>query len=53
VARACNPSYSGDRNQEDHGLKVSPRQIACETLSGKTLHNKRVNGLAQAVSAPE
>jgi hypothetical protein len=23
VAHACNPSYSGDRDQEDHGLKTA------------------------------
>jgi hypothetical protein len=23
VAHACNPSYSGGRNQEDHGFKLA------------------------------
>jgi hypothetical protein len=33
VARACNPSYLGDRDQEDH--QSQPEQILCETLSQK------------------
>jgi ribosomal protein L31 len=32
VAHACHPSYSGGRDQEDHGSKPV-RQTACETLS--------------------
>jgi hypothetical protein len=31
VAHAYNPSYSGDRNQEDLGFKASPEQIVHET----------------------
>jgi hypothetical protein len=33
VAHACNTSYSGVRDQEDHSWKVSPGQIVCKTLS--------------------
>jgi hypothetical protein len=40
-----NPSYSGDRNQED---RVSA-QIVHETLSQKYPTQKRVDGLAQVV----
>jgi hypothetical protein len=35
-ATACNPSYSGGRDQENHGSK----QIVCETLSRKTPSQK-------------
>jgi hypothetical protein len=34
VAHACNPSYLGGRDQEDHNQN-SPRQIVQETLSWK------------------
>jgi hypothetical protein len=34
VAHTCSPSYAGDRDQEDFGLK-QPRQIVCENLSQK------------------
>jgi hypothetical protein len=39
VAHACNPNYSGGRDQEDHSLK-QPRQIVHETLSRKYLTQK-------------
>jgi hypothetical protein len=39
VAHASNPSYSGGRDQEDHGWKPD-RAIVWETLSWKTLHKK-------------
>jgi hypothetical protein len=39
VAHACNPSYSGGRDQEDRGSKPAG-QIVFETLSQKSLHNK-------------
>jgi hypothetical protein len=32
VAHACNHSYSGVRDEEDHGLKPV-RQIVCKILS--------------------
>jgi hypothetical protein len=35
-----NPSYSGDREQEDHGLKL-PGQIVLKTLSRKKTITKR------------
>jgi hypothetical protein len=34
VAHACNPSYSGGRDEEDRGSKPA-RQIAQQTLSQK------------------
>jgi hypothetical protein len=59
VAYACNPSYSGGRDQEDGGLK--PVQAVCETLSQKNLSHththththikkKRAGGVVQGVS---
>jgi hypothetical protein len=32
VAHACNPCYSGGRDQEDH-VQSQPEQIVCKTLS--------------------
>jgi hypothetical protein len=46
VVHACNPSYSGGRDQEDCGSK-QPRQIVHETLSQKTLHKNRAGRVAQ------
>jgi hypothetical protein len=48
VAQACNPSYSGDRDQEGHGLS-QPGQIVHETLSQKNPSRKRSGGMAQGV----
>jgi hypothetical protein len=42
VVHACNPSYSGGRDQEDHG------QIVQKILSLKTLHKNRADGVAQS-----
>jgi hypothetical protein len=46
VAHACNLSYSGGRDQEDHGLKPLG-QIVHETLSQKSPSQKRAGGVAQ------
>jgi hypothetical protein len=48
VAHACNPSYSGGRDQEDRYLKLA-RQIVCETLSQKNPAQKRDGGVVQVV----
>jgi hypothetical protein len=48
VTHACNPSYSGDRDEEDCGLKPAP-QIDHETLSQKNTSQKRAGGVAQGV----
>jgi hypothetical protein len=50
VAQACNPSYSGGRDQEDRHLKPA-WQIVHETLSHKKKHftPKRAGGVAQGV----
>jgi hypothetical protein len=46
VAHTYNPSYSGGRDQEDHGLKPAG-QIVCKTLSQKAFHKNRAGGVAQ------
>jgi hypothetical protein len=38
-AHICNPSYSGVRDQEDHGSKPA-WAIVCEILSRKTLSQR-------------
>jgi hypothetical protein len=56
VAHTCKPSYSGGRNQEDHGSK-QPGQIVCETLSRKKpIKKKRAGRVPQGIDrlqAPE
>jgi hypothetical protein len=46
-AYICNPSYSGGRDQEDHGLR--PAQIKSKTLSQKYPMQKRAGRVAQVV----
>jgi hypothetical protein len=48
VSHACDPSYSGGRDQEDHGLSQS-REIIQKTLSQKNPLQKRAGGAAQGV----
>jgi hypothetical protein len=40
VAHACNPNYSGGRDQEDHGLKPAQANILGDSISKKTHHKK-------------
>jgi hypothetical protein len=48
-AHTCNPSYSGDRDQEDHSSKPG-QQIVLEALSQKNLPQKKgAGGVAQGV----
>jgi hypothetical protein len=46
VAHTCNPSYSGDRHQED-GSSNQPRQIVSPDPISKTIHKNKTVGLAQ------
>jgi glutamine amidotransferase-like uncharacterized protein len=46
VAHACNPGYSGGRDQEDLGSS-QPWQIVRETLAQKTLHKNRAGVVVQ------
>jgi hypothetical protein len=48
VAHTCNPSYSGDRDQEDRGLKPAPANSSGD-LSWKKPSQKRDGGVAQGV----
>jgi hypothetical protein len=48
LADTCNPTYSGDRDQEDLS-QGQPGQIVCETLSQKYPTQKRAGGEAQVV----
>jgi hypothetical protein len=41
VAHACNPSYSGGRDQEDGSFKASQGKIVHETLSRKNPSQKK------------
>jgi hypothetical protein len=46
VAHVCNPSYSGGRDQEDHGSKPAWAYSSARPIS-KTLHKNRAGGMAQ------
>jgi hypothetical protein len=40
VAHACNPGYSGGRDQEDHGLKPAWANSSARPCLEKTHHKK-------------
>jgi hypothetical protein len=46
MAHACNPSYSGGRDQEDHSLKPAQANSAQEPIS-KNPSQKRAGGVTQ------
>jgi hypothetical protein len=46
MAHACNPSYSGGRSQEDHGLKPAQVNSSRDPIS-KIPITKRAGGVAQ------
>jgi hypothetical protein len=48
VAHTCNPSYSGDRDQEDHDLKPILTDSSQDPIFKKN-HKKRAGGVAQDV----
>jgi hypothetical protein len=48
VAHACNPSYSGDRDQEDHSSKSAQANSSQDPIS-KIPNTKRAGGEAQCV----
>jgi hypothetical protein len=53
VAHACNTSYSGGRDQEDHGSKPAWANSSTRPyLIKKTHHKKRAGGVAQG-AGPE
>jgi uncharacterized protein YaiL (DUF2058 family) len=45
---ACNPSYSGGRNQEDYGLKPAQRNNSQNPIS-KIAKTKEAGGVAQVI----
>jgi hypothetical protein len=47
VVYTCNPSYSGDRDQEDLGLR--PRQVSERPSLENSHHKKRAGGMAHGV----
>jgi hypothetical protein len=49
VAHTCNPSYSGDRDQEDHGLKSAWANSLQDPISKKPSTIKKAGGVAQGV----
>jgi hypothetical protein len=48
MTHTCNPTYSGGRDQEDHGSKPAG-QIVHKTLSRNYPKQKRGGGVAQVV----
>jgi hypothetical protein len=49
VAHACNPSYSGGRDQEDCSSKPAWANSLKDPIWKKKNHKKRVCGVAQVV----
>jgi hypothetical protein len=49
VAYSCNPSYSGSRDQEDHGSRPDRANSPRNTISKKPSHKKRAGEVAQSV----
>jgi hypothetical protein len=48
MAHACNPSYSGGRDQEDNGSKPAQANRSQDPISKKPI-TKRAGGVAQGV----
>jgi hypothetical protein len=46
VAHSCNPSYSGDRDQEDHGSKPAPANSLWDPIWKKNPSQKRAGTMA-------
>jgi hypothetical protein len=51
VAHICNLSYSGGRDQKDHGSKPAWANSLGDPILKKTHHRKRAGGLAQGVGS--
>jgi hypothetical protein len=45
MAQACNPSYSGSRDEEDRGLKPAPANSSRDPISKKPTTKKRAERL--------
>jgi hypothetical protein len=50
MAHVCNPSYSGGRDEEDHGLKPAQENSLQDPIS-KIPITKRAGGVAQGEGA--
>jgi hypothetical protein len=54
VAQACNPSYSGGRDQDDHGSKPAQTTSSQDPiLKEKKKSQKKVGGLSQGEFRPQ
>jgi hypothetical protein len=49
MAHACNPSYSGGRDQEDRGSKPACANSSGDPFLKKTHHEKGAGGVAPGV----
>jgi hypothetical protein len=49
VAHFCNPSYSGGRDQEDHGSKPAQANSSRDPILKKHPSLKRAGGVARGV----
>jgi hypothetical protein len=49
AGHACNLSYSGGRDQEDHGSKAAGANSLRDPTSKKIHHKKRAGGVAQGI----
>jgi hypothetical protein len=49
MAHTCNPSYSGSRDQEDHGSKPAQANSSTDPISKTPNLKKRAGGVAQVV----
>jgi hypothetical protein len=49
MTHACNPSYSGGRDQEDGGSKPAQENNSMRPYFEKTLHKNRDGGVARGV----
>jgi hypothetical protein len=46
MAHACNPSYLGGRDQEDHNLKPTRANHSQDPILKKPITKKRAGGMA-------
>jgi hypothetical protein len=49
VAHTCNPGYSGERDQEDCGLKPARANSSRDLILKKLITKKRPGGVAKGV----
>jgi hypothetical protein len=49
VAHTCNPNYLEDRDQEDHGSRLTPEKKRIQISEISSTHIKRSGGVAQMI----